>query len=93
MVKKLHACLAAALLALATAAAAQSGAANYPNMPIRLMVPWPPGGGVDTTARMISEPLGQRLGQAYRDRQPRRRRRQHRNRAGRALEARRLHAC
>ena len=64
MVKKLHACLAAGLLALAAAAAAQSGAANYPNMPIRLMVPWPPGGGVDTTARMISEPLGQRLGQA-----------------------------
>ena len=63
MVKKLHACLAATLLALATAAVAQTGAANYPNQPIKLMVPWPPGGGVDTTARMISEPLSQRLGQ------------------------------
>ena len=35
----------------------------YPNQPIRLMVPWPPGGGVDTTARMLVEPLGRKLGQ------------------------------
>jgi tripartite-type tricarboxylate transporter receptor subunit TctC len=34
----------------------------YPNQPIRLMVPWPPGGGVDTTARMLVEPLGRKLG-------------------------------
>jgi tripartite-type tricarboxylate transporter receptor subunit TctC len=59
MVKFLHACLGAAMLALASVASAQS----YPSQPIKLMVPWPPGGGVDTTARMISEPLAQRLGQ------------------------------
>ncbi len=35
----------------------------YPNKPIKLIVPWPPGGGVDTSARMIAEPLSQRLGQ------------------------------
>jgi tripartite-type tricarboxylate transporter receptor subunit TctC len=35
----------------------------YPSQPIRLMVPWPPGGGVDTTARMLVEPLGRKLGQ------------------------------
>ena len=35
----------------------------YPHQPIRLMVPWPPGGGVDTTARMLVEPLGRKLGQ------------------------------
>ena len=62
--KKAHACLhaglAAALLALAGAAAADSA---YPSQPIKLMVPWPAGGGVDTTARMISEPLAQKLGQ------------------------------
>ena len=60
MLKKLHACLAALLLAAATGAGAQGA---YPSQPIKLMVPWPPGGGVDTTARMISEPLAQRLGQ------------------------------
>ncbi|MCC2675691.1 MAG: bugT protein, partial [Ramlibacter sp.] len=60
MVKKLHGWLGALLLALAAPAAL---AQAYPNQPIKLMVPWPPGGGVDTTARMISEPLAQRLGQ------------------------------
>lgn len=64
MVKKLHACVAATLFALTAAAVAQTGAGNYPNQPIKLMVPWPAGGGVDTTARMISEPLSQRLGQS-----------------------------
>jgi tripartite-type tricarboxylate transporter receptor subunit TctC len=36
----------------------------YPSQPIRLIVPWPPGGGVDTAARIIGQPLGQRLGQS-----------------------------
>ncbi|OUM00886.1 bugT protein [Variovorax sp. JS1663] len=58
--KKVHACLSAVLIALAGAAAAEPG---YPSQPIKLMVPWPAGGGVDTTARMISEPLAQKLGQ------------------------------
>jgi tripartite-type tricarboxylate transporter receptor subunit TctC len=39
-------------------------AQGYPNQPIRLVVPWPPGGGVDTMARLIATPLGQRLGQS-----------------------------
>jgi len=63
MMKKAHACTMAALLALAGLAAAQSGTAGYPSQPIKLMVPWPAGGGVDTTARMISEPMAQKLGQ------------------------------
>jgi len=29
--------------------------------PIKLIVPWPPGGGVDTTARLIAQPLSERL--------------------------------
>jgi tripartite-type tricarboxylate transporter receptor subunit TctC len=62
MMKKKHALGVIALLTLGTAALAQ-GVGNYPNQPIKLMVPWPPGGGVDTTARMVSEPLAQRLGQ------------------------------
>ena len=50
----------AALLALGTGVAQ---AQTYPNKPIKLIVPWPPGGGVDTSARLIAEPLSQRLGQ------------------------------
>lgn len=50
---------AAAIMLAAGAAQAQS----YPTKPIKLIVPWPAGGGVDTSARLISEPLSQRLGQ------------------------------
>jgi tripartite-type tricarboxylate transporter receptor subunit TctC len=49
----------AILLTFAGAAQAQT----YPSKPIKLIVPWPPGGGVDTAARMISQPLSERLGQ------------------------------
>ena len=38
-------------------------AQGYPNQPIKLIVPWPPGGGVDTSARIVSQPLSERLGQ------------------------------
>ena len=36
---------------------------DYPNRPIRIVVPWPPGGGVDTFARVIQAALGAELGQ------------------------------
>jgi tripartite-type tricarboxylate transporter receptor subunit TctC len=51
--------LATLLCALAGLADAQS----YPSRPIKLVVPWPAGGGVDTAARLIAEPLAKRLGQ------------------------------
>ena len=38
-------------------------AEDYPTRPIRLIVPFAPGGGNDTVARLVGESLGKRLGQ------------------------------
>lgn len=55
--------LLAALLAGAVFAAASAPAQNFPNKPMRIIVPYGPGGGNDLIARMIGEKLSQRLGQ------------------------------
>jgi tripartite-type tricarboxylate transporter receptor subunit TctC len=39
-------------------------AQNYPTRPIRLIAPYPTGGGIDTVARALGERLGPRLGQS-----------------------------
>ena len=38
-------------------------AADFPTKPIRLIVPFAPGGSADAVARVISEPLAKQLGQ------------------------------
>jgi tripartite-type tricarboxylate transporter receptor subunit TctC len=38
--------------------------AQYPNKPIRLIVPFPPGGAAELGARIFTQPLSQALGQA-----------------------------
>jgi tripartite-type tricarboxylate transporter receptor subunit TctC len=53
---------AAVALILATALPAQSQ--NYPNQTIKIVVPFPPGGGVDVVARVIAPRLSEMLGQS-----------------------------
>lgn len=40
-----------------------ANAQAYPNKSIKLIAPYPPGGGVDTVARLLAERLAARLGQ------------------------------
>ncbi|MEO7727481.1 MAG: tripartite tricarboxylate transporter substrate binding protein [Burkholderiales bacterium] len=53
--------LAVAALTLAAVPAAMSQA--YPSKPIRLISPYPPGGGTDAAARIIAQALGDQMGQ------------------------------
>ena len=51
-------------LHLISAAPAQSPTQSYPNRPIKVIVPFPPGGPTDGMARIISDRLGNALGQS-----------------------------
>ena len=43
----------------------EARADNYPSKSIRLIVPYPPGGGSDTFARVIAPKLSNALGQQF----------------------------
>lgn len=54
----------AAALALPMAGVTPAfGQSDFPNRPLRLVVPFPPGGSTDTLARLIAQRLGDSLGQ------------------------------
>jgi tripartite-type tricarboxylate transporter receptor subunit TctC len=55
--------IAAATLALAAAAPLPGLTQAYPSKPIRVIVPFPAGGGVDYIGRIVSKGLSERLGQ------------------------------
>src|SRR6201994_919866 len=58
----------AVLAGIAAAPFVRSGsaqAADWPTRPVQVMVPYPPAGGADTTARILYAKLGEDLGQAF----------------------------
>ena len=48
---------------LCAVASAPVGAQDFPSRPLRIIVPYPPGGGTDRVARIIGEKLAEQMGQ------------------------------
>ena len=61
MIRRIASLAAAALLVLAAPAAAQD---PFPSKPLKIIVPYAPGGGADILARLIAQELGARLRQS-----------------------------
>jgi tripartite-type tricarboxylate transporter receptor subunit TctC len=61
MFKNKYLCILGVLLAVTASAAAH--AQNYPNRPVRLVVPYPPGGGTDVIARTLAQKMTETMGQ------------------------------
>src|SRR4051812_21500027 len=60
---KLVAALAVGVAAVATPAT--GGAQTYPDKPVRIVVPYPPGGTVDLVARVLAQSLSDQTGTSF----------------------------
>ena len=48
----------------------RAAAQSYPDKPIKLVVPYPPGGPIDTTARVVAQQISTRVGQVIIENRP-----------------------
>src|SRR5687767_10115412 len=55
--------IAAAILAIC--AAGLAGAQTYPVKPVRVIIPWPPGGSNDIVGRIVAQKLSELAGQQF----------------------------
>lgn len=62
---RFFAALAAGALAACAALPAAAAQTQYPDKPVRFIVPFPPGGGTDILARLIGQRLAEKLGQQF----------------------------
>ena len=65
MITSLTRALTFALLFANVAFSAFAATTDYPSKPVRLLVPFPPGGGADAMARIITPKLTERMGQTW----------------------------
>ena len=54
-----------AIIGFVAANAVAAGAGRYPARPVRMIVPYAPGGGADTLGRYIGQALGESFGQTF----------------------------
>jgi tripartite-type tricarboxylate transporter receptor subunit TctC len=57
--------LAATAATLAVATSGANAQAEWPSKPVKVVVPYPPGGGADTTARIVYQKLGEMWGKQF----------------------------
>lgn len=65
MLRSFRLLAAAGLACLAFASAAQAPAPAYPTRPVKVIIPFPPGGTLDTLGRSLAQKLAEQLGQPF----------------------------